>query len=476
MTKTFKELYTIILMLDLEKVQEYYLRDFVVDEIFEYCRNRWVALEIKSSKERIFFRYLWRNGPPLSFSKKDFLKNFIRKYSKLYPRTFYASVNVYRSLVKRDDVEKLDNIFKATPVWDIDGSLSNIKLTLEAANIIVDELGKYGLRESVYLKWSGRGLHVHVNENAFSEELLKKYHPLDIAYSTVEYVLKRVWNKISALSKESTSLERPFKVENKIDIQRVFTTPLSLHRELDLVAVCFKPNSINNFDLEWCNPQSPKHDSSWKNYVIGEGDQLALKAIAEVGGYFQKYKEKITEISSKPKSIEAVKTPIVSEKIGRFQVMALLQAARYYLLKGDLDRAKSFGLNRAIFYAWAKHSKPIHYRAKATSITKYVLEKKALKFEKIGDEEAPVTEDGWFTIGDTIQLPKDFDHQIVQKIKPIVSFEIAWDTALNYLKSFPKNVLESQREFFEKAYKPVRDTFINLIKDFKSNKLKENIQ
>jgi len=41
--------------------------------------------------------------------------------------------------------------------------------------------------------------------------------------------------------------------------------------------------------------------------------------------------------------------------LGRFQVMALLQAARYYKLHGDLEKAKSWGLNRAIFYAWAKH-------------------------------------------------------------------------------------------------------------------------
>ncbi|MEM2506323.1 MAG: hypothetical protein QXF61_04685, partial [Nitrososphaeria archaeon] len=97
-------------MLNLEEIQEYYLRDYVIDEIFEYCRNRWAALEIKSTRERIFFRYLWRNGPPLSFSTKDFLKNFIKKYSKLYPRTFYASVNVYKSLAKREYVEKPDNI------------------------------------------------------------------------------------------------------------------------------------------------------------------------------------------------------------------------------------------------------------------------------------------------------------------------------------------------------------------------------
>ncbi len=40
--------------------------------------------------------------------------------------------------------------------------------------------------------------------------------------------------------------------------------------------------------------------------------------------------------------------------IGRFQVMALLQAARAHVLGYPLDEAKSFGLNRAIFYAAAK--------------------------------------------------------------------------------------------------------------------------
>lgn len=41
-------------------------------------------------------------------------------------------------------------------------------------------------------------------------------------------------------------------------------------------------------------------------------------------------------------------------KIGRFQVMATLQAARAYALGLSLEEAKSFGLNRAIFYAAAK--------------------------------------------------------------------------------------------------------------------------
>ena len=40
--------------------------------------------------------------------------------------------------------------------------------------------------------------------------------------------------------------------------------------------------------------------------------------------------------------------------VGRFQVMALLQAARAKALGYPLDEAESFGLNRAIFYAAAK--------------------------------------------------------------------------------------------------------------------------
>jgi hypothetical protein len=40
--------------------------------------------------------------------------------------------------------------------------------------------------------------------------------------------------------------------------------------------------------------------------------------------------------------------------VGRFQVMALLQAARAKALGYPLDEAESFGLKRAIFYAAAK--------------------------------------------------------------------------------------------------------------------------
>ncbi len=41
-------------------------------------------------------------------------------------------------------------------------------------------------------------------------------------------------------------------------------------------------------------------------------------------------------------------------KVGRFQVMSLLQAARAYVLGLPLESAHSWGLNRAIFIAAAK--------------------------------------------------------------------------------------------------------------------------
>ena len=452
-------------MLDPDKVLEHYSRDFVVEEILEYSRMRWVALEVKPGNGRTFFRYWWRNGPPLSFPDRSSFERLVKRYVKLYPRAFYASVNLYQSLTKREDFDLLDNIIGATPIWDVDGSLSNVKLTLDAAKVIVDELERHGLSKSVYLKWSGRGLHIHVNEKAFSKELVGKFHPLDIAYSTVEFILRKTWDEIGSLAKDAGSLERPFRVENKIDVQRVFTAPLSFHRELDLVSVCFKPDRVHEFDLSWADPQSFKHDKGWREYVSGEGDELARKAIEEVGGYFGKFGKRTGESKVKQVVVEAAKVTIEPGKIGRFQVMALLQAARHYLLKGDLERAKSFGLNRAIFYAWAKHSRSMQVRQRSSSLTPYMLKSEVLKFEKIGDEEAPITESGWFVFGNVVQTPIEFDRQIAQKIEAIVSFEIAWNTTLDYLRRFPRAVLESRSEFFKKVYEPVRDSFMNLIQE-----------
>ena len=152
-------------------------------------------------------------------------------------------------------------------------------------------------------------------------------------------------------------------------------------------------------------------------------------------------------------------------EIGRFQVMALLQAARYYLLKGDMEKAKSFGLNRAIFYAWAKRSgKPVFHRRRTAGASAPSIPSHAREMEALGNENAYVNEEGFFVIGNEVQRPEDYDREIVRRIEDFVPYEEAWNAAINYLKSFPKDVLMDQRKFYEKVYLPVRDRFADVIR------------
>jgi hypothetical protein len=151
--------------------------------------------------------------------------------------------------------------------------------------------------------------------------------------------------------------------------------------------------------------------------------------------------------------------------IGRFQVMALLQAARYYLLKGDLEKAKSFGLNRAIFYAWAKRSgKPVFQRKRAAGASAPSIPSRAREVEALGNENAYVNDEGLFVIGSEVQRPEDYDREIVRRIEAVIPYEEAWNAAINYLKSFPADVLLDQRKFYERAYLPVRDRFDEILR------------
>ena len=64
----------------------------------------------------------------------------------------------------------------------------------------------------------------------------------------------------------------------------------------------------------------------------------------------------------------------------------------------------------------------------------------------IGDELAFKSRDGWFMIGDQVQKPEDYNRQIKNKIDSIISYDIAWKTALEYLSKFPKDTVERQQE------------------------------
>lgn len=161
--------------------------------------------------------------------------------------------------------------------------------------------------------------------------------------------------------------------------------------------------------------------------------------------------------------------------IGRFQVMALLQAARHYILYGDKDKAKSFGLNRAVFYAWAKHYGPRRtpFRSIKIEDLEKLYKKEAVRgrgktrcpegFVEVAGECVQVGPRGYYMIGEQEQEPVDFDRQVSSKLRIFFDPEKVWETAVEYVKQFPRKILEDPQKFYKIVYEPVRDTFFKQI-------------
>ncbi|HIQ10781.1 MAG TPA: hypothetical protein EYH26_02250 [Pyrodictium sp.] len=158
--------------------------------------------------------------------------------------------------------------------------------------------------------------------------------------------------------------------------------------------------------------------------------------------------------------------------IGRFQVMALLQAARYYLIMGDLEKAKSWGLNRAIFYAWAKYygpsQQPWRYRLDRLLHRPKLVEGKTEKkcpegFKEVLGECVQVSSRGWFVIGGQEQTPLDFEKQVKMKVQKVLSWDLVWKAALDYVSKFPEWVLKNPQKFYKFVYEPIRDTFFKTL-------------
>jgi hypothetical protein len=146
-------------------------------------------------------------------------------------------------------------------------------------------------------------------------------------------------------------------------------------------------------------------------------------------------------------------------KVGRFQVMAILQAARAKELGLPVVAAKSWGLNRAIFYAAAKRGfkERAAPRRSLEEIGKRPIERRRDAYF-LGDEMAYVARKGgrsYFTIGGELQTENDFKRQIEGRFGSI--FRTAWKESLEIVKHYPKQVLVSQKGFFEEVYKPRRD-------------------
>lgn len=146
--------------------------------------------------------------------------------------------------------------------------------------------------------------------------------------------------------------------------------------------------------------------------------------------------------------------------VGRFQVMAVLQAARAHILGLEVDSAKSWGLNRAIFYAAAKRgfkgAKPV--KRSRSEVKEQPVQETPEAYHlgsevafKAHQEEGPL----YFTIGGKVQTKEEFHRQIEARFGKI--FDKAWEEALEYVRSFEESTLLSQSGFFNTVYKPRRD-------------------
>ncbi|MEM2179591.1 MAG: hypothetical protein QXP32_02110, partial [Nitrososphaeria archaeon] len=253
-------------MLEWKTIKEHYSREEVVKEIVKYCSGRWCAFLIATEGEGSkIVRYDKGVFKPITLDNVEKFKN----YMEIFPiRTVYGTIHFYRKIREIDDVKDLTNIIASEPVWDIDNKVFEWKKTVQAAKIIHEFLESKGVSKSVYIKWSGKGIHVHLNKNSISEEVYKKIHPLDAAYAVVEYVKRKVGEKIFALNSDS------LRVENKIDPQRLFTAPLTFHKNLNFVTVCINPGKLHEFTIEHANPQKYIHYYNGDIFVKGKSDQL----------------------------------------------------------------------------------------------------------------------------------------------------------------------------------------------------------
>ncbi|MEM0232468.1 MAG: hypothetical protein QXL22_00435 [Candidatus Nezhaarchaeales archaeon] len=263
--------------------EEHYSRRDVSEEVARFAKNRWIGvhcLKRDGKGNRIMVRYI--DGKPITINSPYDLLLLRQKLGSKGLRTIYATAAIYGKIALRDDVASLSNIVSYTPTWDIDGDFKNWRSTIKACIEIVETLREEGVSKSVFIKWSGNGAHVHLHERSLSDRALRSRSPLDLAYAIVEYVRTKVEPKIQEIALSDSC---NIKVENKIDRQRMFTCPLSLHRDHDRVCICMKPNQLHHFSPSWVEPRSYVHNKEWTLYEEGEADALAEKAMDIIGGF-----------------------------------------------------------------------------------------------------------------------------------------------------------------------------------------------
>lgn len=168
--------------------------------------------------------------------------------------------------------------------------------------------------------------------------------------------------------------------------------------------------------------------------------------------------------------VDSISAPSVSgslmiraptQRITRFTVMAMLQAARARRLGLPERSALSWGLNRAIFYAAAKKGfRGVAGPPRAGEPSPRIEEKSSYV---LGDELAyrdPESSDLLFTIGGETQTEEAFRKQVAVRFGGERDFRRAWNEALALVGGFDDGVLMSGHRFYSAVYKPRRDELV----------------
>ncbi|MEM0382111.1 MAG: hypothetical protein QW580_05570 [Nitrososphaerota archaeon] len=263
--------------METEEILSHYARDCVQREISRYSRGRWVAIHLNYGASPRMVRYRYADGAalPLRIEERGDVERIVRAFGGRI-RSFYATIHRYDWSGPRPS-----RILSSMPSWDIDLLVDEVEPALKAAADLISTLERYGVTKSIIVKWSGQGVHIHVNDQAFSPSLFEAWSPLDVAYAVTEFIMGRCGEHGSSV-----------KVENKVDPGRVFTSPLSLHREVDRVCVCIPPDEVLSFAAEWASPKSFRHYFEWDGFEPGEADALAITALETIGPYPGKMKRK----------------------------------------------------------------------------------------------------------------------------------------------------------------------------------------
>ena len=252
--------------------REYYSRGYVAEEIAGFLGGRWAAVATSGGRWA-----RWEGDKPLTIDSP----REVALHAGRGARSFYGTIEVFARLETSDDVTRLYdlNVVAADSFIDID-ILDESRVgeawrsAIRAAAAIVEWLREWGVEESVYLVWSGAGVHVRVNRMALEAPGLD-LHPLARSLVLAEYALRSNRERLEAIVEASGGL---IKVENIVARNRVFTAPLSLHRRLPMAAVPFPPGELEGFTPEWARPESPRYwPRLWERQKKGEAARLVAE-------------------------------------------------------------------------------------------------------------------------------------------------------------------------------------------------------